>query len=83
MYEIPDDLKLLLFDKLPAEPLTEEELGVWQECVESEQAKDVTISLDDPVFALALEIYLRLKADNIAPWETFERLVLKNGKDSR
>lgn len=83
MYEISDDLKLLLFNKVPAEPLTEEELVTWRECVESELAKDVTISLEDPVFALALEIYLRLQADNIAPWENFERSVLRNGIDSR
>lgn len=76
MRRIPINVKKLLFNKEAHEPLTSDEQETWEDLVASEQAKDVNIDLDDAIFRKALELYLRIKQDNIAPWEKFEQEVL-------
>jgi ferric-dicitrate binding protein FerR (iron transport regulator) len=77
MRRIPVNLKKLLFNKEAHEPLTSEDQEIWENLVASEQAKDVNIDLDDATFRTAFELYLRIKQDNIAPWEKFEQEVLQ------
>jgi len=78
MHSIPHHLKLILFEKNEDEALSPEEQEIWEEFIASEQSQPIRIHPDEMVFREALELYLRLKDEQIATWEKFEEQVLQH-----
>jgi hypothetical protein len=78
MHPIPADLKQLYFDKGADEELTADEQALWENLVEfSKAGKDINNNLDDATLIKAVELFLKLREEDLASWEEFQKKVLQ------